>query len=330
MSLLLPLGQLALAAWALPLLLHLARRQQQQPVDFAALRWLGAKLRPRQRLRFEEIPLLLARLALLAALALLLAMPVRERAAPASAVTAVHPALAGALPAGLVRDDAAAVWLAPDFPSLAAPAPEVASALPPFSLLRELDAALPAGTPLVVHVPARLAGGDGERPRLARAVDWRVAPNPAGDSEAPTTAPAAPLPAEIELVGEPAQRRWLRAALRVLAGERPPRIVETDTADAALAERIAAGSTALLASDVAWPLRIEGANAWRADDGRVLLRAAGHGAGRVLQWQRPLRPDTLPELLQADFPQRLRTALQASAPAPTMADAARVAPRTGG
>src|SRR5690606_38671272 len=40
--LLLPAGLTALTALALPLLIHLARRQQQRPTVFAALRWLQA------------------------------------------------------------------------------------------------------------------------------------------------------------------------------------------------------------------------------------------------------------------------------------------------
>ena len=74
--LLFPLGLAALAAWALPLLLHLVRREQQTPTDFAALRWLAIRAKPRTRLRFDERLLLIVRLVLIAALALLLARPV--------------------------------------------------------------------------------------------------------------------------------------------------------------------------------------------------------------------------------------------------------------
>ena len=70
-----PAGLAALAALLLPLLIHLARRDQQQLIDFAALRWLAAKPRPRHRIRFDEWPLLLVRLLLLALLAGLLARP---------------------------------------------------------------------------------------------------------------------------------------------------------------------------------------------------------------------------------------------------------------
>ncbi len=73
LSLLFPLGLAALAAWLLPLLIHLARRQESRLTEFAALRWLRAQPRPRQRIRVDEWPLLLLRLLLLALLALLLA-----------------------------------------------------------------------------------------------------------------------------------------------------------------------------------------------------------------------------------------------------------------
>ena len=46
-TLLFPLGLAALVAWALPLLLHLVRREKQQPTEFAALRWLAVRAKPR-------------------------------------------------------------------------------------------------------------------------------------------------------------------------------------------------------------------------------------------------------------------------------------------
>jgi len=94
MSLLFPLGLAALAAWLLPLLIHLARRHPYTPLDFAALRWLRAHIRPRQRIRFDDWPLLLVRLLLLAALALLLARPALTGPAPVPAAwTVVAPGL---------------------------------------------------------------------------------------------------------------------------------------------------------------------------------------------------------------------------------------------
>lgn len=176
--LLLPIGLAALAALLLPLLLHLARRSEPRVLPFAALRWLRAAPQPQRRHRLEELLLLLLRLLLLAALALLLAQPVlfgRPDRRPWVAVApGVDPAAARALVG--VRD---ARWhrLAPGFPEIADDDMEAATtasraSLP--SLLRELDAQLPAGTPLTVVVPATIEDADAQRPVLSRAVEWRV------------------------------------------------------------------------------------------------------------------------------------------------------------
>ena len=135
LGLLFPLGLLALAAWLVPLLIHLARRQHDTPLEFAALRWLRAKARPRQRIRFDQWPLLLVRLLLLAALALLLARPLLHGgAADTHPVTVVAPGLDGAALRGDDRDGDWR-WLAPGFPALQAASP--AAAQPLASLLRD-------------------------------------------------------------------------------------------------------------------------------------------------------------------------------------------------
>jgi hypothetical protein len=65
-------------------------------------------------------------------------------------------------------------WLAPGFPRIDANA--APSATPTASLLRELDARMPAGSVLRVVVPETLGGLDGERAHLAHALDWIVVP----------------------------------------------------------------------------------------------------------------------------------------------------------
>ena len=76
MSFLLPAAFTAFTALLLPILIHLSRRSQTQRTEFAALRWIGAKLRPRRRPVLQERLLLLLRLLLMAALVLCLAAPV--------------------------------------------------------------------------------------------------------------------------------------------------------------------------------------------------------------------------------------------------------------
>ncbi|HEY0862412.1 MAG TPA: BatA domain-containing protein, partial [Pseudoxanthomonas sp.] len=116
LALLLPAGLAALAALLLPLLLHLARRHEQTPTDFAALRWLRQKPKPRHRIRFDEWPLLLLRLLLLALLALWLARPVLSGWDDARPwVVAVPGVDAGVVRAQTADARARLHWLAPDF-----------------------------------------------------------------------------------------------------------------------------------------------------------------------------------------------------------------------
>lgn len=183
LGLLLPAALAALGALLLPLLLHLARRSQQTLQPFAALRWLRRKPKPRRRIRFDEWPLLLLRLLLLALLAVWLARPVLWGAPDLRPWVAVVPGVdSAALSAQPLPDDARLHWLAPQWPAL-----DVAASLPTASnvsindasissLLRQLDQQLPAGVPLTVIVPSILQGVDAQRPRLSRQVDWRVLP----------------------------------------------------------------------------------------------------------------------------------------------------------
>ncbi len=207
LGLLFPLGLAALGAWLVPLLIHLVRREEQRPTDFAALRWLSARLKPRARIRFEDLLLLALRLALVAALALLLAKPVLYGGAGDTpwllVVPGADPAAAPPLPEGAQRR-----WLAPGFPPLDAPRPD--APVPVSSLLRQLDAELPAATPVTVLVPPVFAGADGERPRLKRGLDWRIV---AGETAPAPTASTPPRALAVRSVGErePALR-FLHAA----------------------------------------------------------------------------------------------------------------------
>ncbi|PZO10532.1 MAG: hypothetical protein DCF27_02570 [Lysobacteraceae bacterium] len=346
-GLLAPLGLAALAALLLPLLVHLARREEQVPTDFAALRWLAAKFRPRQRLRFEEKMLLALRLLLVAVLALLLAQPVlfggRGDAAWLVVLPGASPADALALPEGAQRR-----WLAPGFPSLDAPMPTGPVATG--SLLRQLDAELPAGTPLTVLVPKTFDGADGAQPQLSRAVDWRV-----GSGAPARAAPDAVAPFALSVRHAPdreAALPYLRAAMAAwhpgddgalaasldIAGtdaELPGKtraIVWLDSGDlpAPVLEWIRDGGTVLLDADATWPLAKAGAVTGHDSAGQALAREAALGRGRVVQFTQPLLPAAMPALLQPDFPERLRALTQAAPAAPTRADARAYVPRTGG
>lgn len=367
--LLFPLGLAALAAWALPLLLHLARREQRTPTDFAALRWLAIRARPRTRLRFDELTLLATRLALLAAIAFLLARPATTGGDENVAWEVLHPA--APLPASLkwLKDDGVEKrWLAPGFPPLGTARP--AGAIATSSLLRQLDAELPAGATLTVHVPAQIDGVDGERPRLSRPVQWRVG----GEAtEATTPAPAPPRMPVLAIRHDSAHaagERWLRAvaiawqaptdAVAPAGSNATPASTATATtptttavdsapleaplparhdlvlawlADGALpapTQRwVEAGGTALLAPTTTWPLSAPGAML-TGDDGEPLAEAAALGKGRIVRLQRELQPAAWPALLEATFPRLLRDLVAAPMPMPARADAASHAPLEGG
>lgn len=334
MSLLFPLGLLALAAWLVPLLIHLARRHQYAPLDFAALRWLRARIRPRQKIRFDEWPLLLVRLLLLAALALLLARPVLHGgAADTHPVTVVAPGLDGT---ALRGQDAKGDWrwLAAGFPALADAGPT--SPQPLASLLRELDQTLPAGTPLTVYVPDPMPGLDGERPRLSRAVNWRPVP------WVPPSARAAAVPA-LQIGGGIAEgeQRVVAAIQRAWSNQplSPARAAATAPDDGQLGVWLTAeplpsvwqawvrqGGSVLVAPGAA------GAGwmpALRDAQGAVVLEQRSDGSGRLLRFTAPLSAADLPALLDPGFPRQLLDIVAAPAP-PTLAPAATHVPLRGG
>lgn len=345
--LLLPAALGALLALAIPLLLHLARREQQRPTVFAALRWLRERPKPRKRIRFDEWPLLLVRLLLLALLALWLARPVLLGAPDLAPWTVVAPGVAQEEVQRIAgQGEGEARWLARGFPALSQPTPT--DAQPTASLLRELDAQLPREMALTVVVPERLSGLDGERPRLSRDVAWQVLP---GQSPSPATRATQRVSLVVRhAAGDAEGVRYLRAAVLALAGEAAPdTIFQPAEAGVALpqdARRVAwlapgalpaglrqwieAGGEALLASEVDVALPRDATTVpWRDASGRSLVEAAAFGEGRVLRFTRPLQPSTMPQLLEPDFPRRLQ-ALFDEQPRPSRALAAAQAPVRGG
>jgi hypothetical protein len=338
-ALLAPLGLVALVALALPLLIHLVRRLELTTTEFAALRWIGERLRPQRRLRFERPWLLLLRLVLLALLALLLARPVWQGAAPSArpwVVVAPGVALTDAR-AAAGGIDAEWHWLAPQFPH--ADAAVAVTEVPLASLLRELDAELPAGTALTVIVPDQLAGLDGERARLSRSVDWRIVPGRMTEAASP---PADRIRVAARYARETeASLRYLRAAVAAWNQTEPGRYeLDAQPADVPIAEAtnwlvwlappapaltrwLAQGGAALVANDA----DTNGEPLWRDAAGRVLATVVVDGGSRRIALRGALAPADLPLLLDAEFPDRLRAAFVGAAPAPTRAQAASVRPR---
>ncbi|UHQ21347.1 BatA domain-containing protein [Lysobacter sp. 5GHs7-4] len=343
-ALLLPAALAALTALLLPLLIHLARRSEQRPTDFAALRWLRQKPRPRHRIRFDERWLLLLRLLLLALLALWLARPAMYGGATVRPWVAVAPGIdprALDLPA-----DARVRWLAPGSPSIDTPMP--ARAQPLASLLRELDATLPADVPLQVVVPAQLSGADGERPRLSRKVEWRVV---AGSNAAASVAAAqAPVKAAIRYAPDHAaalpylraaiaswspQGTAVDAAVATAAAPSDPKVrnllwLAPGPLPAPVLEWAGAGGTLVLAADTQAPSLASSLPLWRDGEGRVLAEGGRYREGRVLRFTRALTPQSLPLLLEPEFPRGLRALLSAPVAAPTLTSAGDYAPRHGG
>lgn len=338
-ALLAPLGLAALVALALPLLIHLVRRIELRTTPFAALRWISERIRPRRRLRFERPWLLLLRLALLSLLALLLARPVINES------TSMKPAWVVVAPGSALADARAAVsianadwrWLAPGFPAIETPAPD--EPVPAASLLRELDAELPQATKLAIVVPEELSGPDGERPALSHELQWHVVPGRMPDEKLASSRDARVLAVRYAPSSEPSIR-YLRAAVVALAAQGDEYVLDAQAQQAALdgATRqlvwlgaelpppirrwIEAGGTAIVDHGA----QRDGAPVWRDADGKVLARARLLGRGRLVSLANALAPETLPALLEPDFPRHLHDLLQGEPRAPTRAPARAMQP----
>lgn len=342
-GLLAPLGLAALATLAVPLLIHLVRRIELRTTAFAALRWISERIRPRRRLRFERPWLLLLRLALLTLLALLLVRPVITEptiAKPAWVVVAPGSDL-GAARAAVSIPGADWRWLAPGFPAIeTTPA---SGPLPIASLLREVDADLPPDARLAVVVPEEVAGLDGERPLLARAIEWHVVPGrmPTGSG----TSQSGPLELSVRYAPS-AQARvaYLRAAITALNAresghfelDAQPQDVAPSNASRelvwlgsapspAVTAWIEAGGTAIVDDQP----NATGAPIWRDADGNVLARVQAVGRGRLVTLAAALSPQTFPPLLDADFPRHLSDLLQGPPLAPSRASADALRPVLG-
>lgn len=336
----LPMGLFALGAMLVPLLIHLIRRHEQAAIDFPALRWLRASTQPRRRLRFDDVGLLLLRLLLIALISLLLSMPVLtgEWRKPRHWV-AVAAGVDLDAARGLLHDaDAEWRWLAPGFPAVdEAAGPSTAHAA---SLLREFDATRGAADRLTVFVPEILQGLDAERLQLAHAVDWRILPARATDTD------ATPRLRRVSLRAGPTPgsgASYLRATLDAWQRSEPERWqIEESATDAAVdaqtdwliwlgsemsAEALAwvrAGGRAL--SVEVGPDPVAGVVVWRDAQGLPLASDETVGAGHRIRLLRPLDADAFPAVLDADFAARIRHLMQGRAVAPRSAWASTVRP----
>ena len=244
-------------------------------------------------------------------------------------------------------------WLASGFPSIEEAAPRTPQ--PVGSLLRELDASLPAKTQLTVLVPEHLDGADAERPVLHRRVDWQIVDGAATEKAPARTA----MPRPTLIVRHDDQHtgatRYLRAAAVAWQAASPVAAqAKTATSDIAgtdkplpatdkplvwlasgplpepLLEWIEDGGTALVGADATIPrVANDGIPLWRDEAGDVLARGLPHGRGRLLQLTKRLAPDAMPLLLDATFPERLWQVFAPSTPLPTRIAARDYAPQAG-
>ena len=346
LSLLAPAGLVALLALLVPLLLHLQRQSEARPTPFAALRWIGAKLRPRRRVRFDEVLLLLLRLLLVASVALLFAQPVSTGAGADKPWVLVATTLDPAAVTGAAADaDANWHWLAPGFPAIdtARPAPSQ----PLSSLLRDIDARLPARTHITVLVPETIDGLDGERIQLSRTVDWRAVASATATATATATAVApVPRPTPLLVRSSEARRedvRYLQAAARALgksieigditlpvpADARQLAWLAPGPVPPGITQWLNQGGVLLLDSQATIAGLAPGTPAWRDRQGRVLASEASFGRGRVIHLQSALAAKAIPALLDPAFPDQLEAWLEPT-PLPSRAFADASKPRSGG
>lgn len=338
-ALLLPAALAALLAVAVPLAIHIARRTETRTIDFAALRWLNPNPKPVQRLQLDERLLLAVRIALIVAIAVALARPVLRPSGDERPVVALAPGIDATKVPG---DSARRVWLAPDFPSADHAAPPATADLA--SLIRQLDAETPAGTPLTLVVPQTF-DADGGRLVLSRKVAWKVAPATATPSAKPERTPPA---LAVRYAAERVEAvQYFRAAAGAFAGpdqapafdaapvDQPlPRGTKTliwlsgaPLSDAVLSW-IERGGVVLLADDAPSPVEGSKTVVWRDAVAEPLAVEGRYGQGRVLQLTRPLAPKSLPALVEPDFPDRLWTLLDPP-PAPARVAAQDYAPALG-
>lgn len=340
LSLLLPLGLLALVGLVVPLLVHLVRQSDHTLIDFPALRWLRESVRPRRRLRFEDLGVLLARLLLVALAAMLVARPVLEGSwRGVRHWVAVVPGV-DVDAARLKISDAQAEWhwLATGFPALdAAPLADGAALS---SLVRELDAELPSDDALSVVVPETVQGLDAQRISVGRSIDWISLPSQP-NSAVPNKRPGHVLALRHQSANDEGLR-YIRAAIAAWdAKDSAQWTIDDKAASVALPRATDAliwlgaplpdsleawvrrGGRALVVDDAS----ARGVTRWRDDSGALLALDEVRGNGHLIHLRGPLTVDAFPALLDADFPARLQSLLTPLLPPPGRAVAQEIRPR---
>jgi hypothetical protein len=338
--LLAPLGLAALAALVVPLLIHLRRRTEEVPVDFAALRWLDPRPKPRRKLRFDELLLLALRMLLVALLALLLAQPAVIGWEDKSSRTLVSPGVDPAAAREIAGADADVRWIATGFPALNGAGPTEPAQTS--SLIREFDSELPPGVSLTIIVPEVMGGTDAAPLRLTRRVNWRIVEGgERAEKPSPLASPALAVRYAADAAGAV---RYFRAAAeawddrarfdastgsdlperdQVLVWLTPGRVPPQVT------DWVSAGGTAVLGEGAQVAMPDTTMALWRDALGNTLVEGAPLGAGRLLRFTRPLEPSAMPELLEADFAAHLRDLITPPAPPPARVTSAAFAPTAG-
>jgi hypothetical protein len=271
----------------------------------------------------------------LALLALWLAQPVLLDRADARPWLVVHPAIDLARIPPAASADEQRRWLAPGFPPLEQPPPATGASIG--SLLRELDARLPPMAALRVVVPERFDATDAQRPRLGRAVSWM----PIEGTSSFEMSIATPPRLQVAVVSDDGHRpalRYLHAAATAWASEAKSPAPADEISDIAATAPLTSTTTHLLwlsasalpaqhrewvrnggvlllaqdspAGDLDWQ---DAEIAWRGHDGRPLALRLADGKGAWIRMRVPFDPQSLPALLEPDFPDALRSVL---APAP--------------
>lgn len=336
-------GWLALAALALPIVIHLVRRQAMREIRFAALEWLAARSPPRRQWRLDDRVLLAVRLLLIALLAALLAEPYRHLPGdPQQHVVHVAPGIEPAAAHAAVDAPLADWrWLAAGSPPLDQPAPP-SDPTAFASLIRALDRQLPAATRLSVVVQETLSGLDGERLRLGRDIDWRIVATERATPLPEALREARPLAIAIRITADTpaaAVARALVAAWRAAGASitvdvaAPGPALAADTALLIVADPILDAATQAACDR---GLRVlAGAATAEADRGDLLLSTADGepllyrravGRGSVFTLAGALDAAAWPALRDPGLPLRLLPLLQAPVPPPDRAPAASVAP----